>query len=89
MFGRLKALESQYEGSMGRPKDFRFLSPESRKILKGLGADVESIDGVAGGKQASVAPSAPPPGSVPVPGKVSKAGKAVYRLANGKFWEQD
>ena len=49
--GRLSALQNQYEVGLGKPKDFRFLSPKSRIILKGLRIDVDSIDPVAGGGQ--------------------------------------
>lgn len=44
MSGRMHALQSQYETGLGKPKDFHFLSPGSRKILKGLGIDAETID---------------------------------------------
>lgn len=94
--GRLQALNSQYETGMGRPKDFHFLSDKSRAILKKLGANVDAIDGVSGkgygpGVQDLVQRNAPstPSGAVPVPGKVTKDGKAVYQLPNGKYWAQD
>ncbi len=88
--GRLQALQSQYETGLGKPKDFHFLSEKSRTILKKLGANVDMIDGVASGKtSATPAPSGIPAGAVPVPGKVTKAGKTVYQLPNGKYWAED
>jgi hypothetical protein len=46
MGSRMEALENQYEQGMQRPKDFRFLSDKSRKILHGLGVNVDAIDPV-------------------------------------------
>ena len=51
--GRLAALSNQYETGMGKPKDYRFLSPKSLKILKSLNVDIDSIDPMAGEKGAS------------------------------------
>ena len=42
--GRIRETNSQYERGMGKPKDFHFLSDKSRKILGGLGVDVNDID---------------------------------------------
>lgn len=42
--GRLSALQSQYETGMGKPKDFKMLSDKSRKILSGIGINVDAID---------------------------------------------
>lgn len=50
MGSRIDTLRNTYEQGMGRPKDFAFLSNNSRKILKGLGVDVNAIDPVAGQK---------------------------------------
>lgn len=46
MGGRLAALENQWQTNMGKPVDFRILSPESDRILKELGADIRG--GTAG-----------------------------------------
>jgi len=46
--GRVGSVRSQYETGMGKPKDFRFFSPESRKILEGIGIDVNTLDPVGG-----------------------------------------
>ena len=43
---RLGALQSQYETGLGKPKDFKFLSPKSEAILKKLGVDTSIIDTV-------------------------------------------
>jgi len=50
--GRLRALQMQYQTGLGKAKDFRFLSEPSLKILRNLGVDIESIDPVAGAKEA-------------------------------------
>lgn len=65
--GRLGALQSQYEAGMGKPKDFKMLSDKSRKILAGIGVDVNALDpvsanasggaGSAGGRGRDVAPA--------------------------------
>lgn len=44
MGSRMQALSSQYETVMGKPKDFKFLSPASRAILSKLGADMDALD---------------------------------------------
>jgi hypothetical protein len=41
---RLVALRNKYEQGLGKPIDFQILSPKSRRILKGLGADVDALD---------------------------------------------
>lgn len=43
MGSRLNALQTQYEANIGKPTDFSFLSPESQKILQGLGIDPSSL----------------------------------------------
>jgi len=48
MGSRIEALRDIYESGMGRWKDFRLLSEGSRKILSGMGVDVDSIDRVTG-----------------------------------------
>jgi hypothetical protein len=57
MNGRYDALSHQYETGMGRPRDFQMLSPESTKILEGLGAK-EFVQ-----KDAIAQPAAPPAGA--------------------------
>lgn len=85
MFGRIKALESQYEGAMGRAKDFRFLSPESRKILKGLGADVDSIDEVAGtGTRSAAGTQSAPVGTTSTVTRVRRYNSATGQLEDAK-----
>lgn len=44
MGSRLQALTNQYEIGIGKPKDFRILSNNSRQILEGLGVDVNALD---------------------------------------------
>ena len=44
LFGRLGALQSQYEVGLGKPKDFTFLNDKSRAILKKLNIDVDKLD---------------------------------------------
>ena len=57
MGGRLSALSSQWETGMGKPRDFDILSAKSKKTLKSLGIDPDSLDagitagGVAAGQQ--------------------------------------
>ncbi len=46
MGSRMDALQNQYEVAMGKPKDFRFLSSRSQKILKNLGVDADELDKV-------------------------------------------
>jgi len=41
---RMAALQQQYEDGMGKPKDFKFLSPKSEKILTKLGVDLSDFD---------------------------------------------
>jgi hypothetical protein len=41
---RLDALRNKYEQGLGKPMDFKLLSPKSRTILKGLGANVDEMD---------------------------------------------
>jgi hypothetical protein len=41
MGSRLDALKDRYEAGMGKAKDFNFLSANSRKILQGLGKNLE------------------------------------------------
>lgn len=53
MGGRLGALQNQHEVGMGKTKDFRFLSPKSKTILKKLGADVDKLDPVQGKVESS------------------------------------
>jgi hypothetical protein len=45
---RLAALREKYERGLGRPIDFQILSAKSRKILQGLGADVDAFDPIIG-----------------------------------------
>ena len=59
MGGRLSALHDQYENALGKPADFHFLSEKSRKILKGLGMDVDKIDPAGAKKAASKEDKAP------------------------------
>lgn len=44
MGGRLSAMDSQWTANMGKPKDFRILSPESERILKQLGVDPTTME---------------------------------------------
>ena len=44
MGSRLSALSDLYESGFGSPKDFHLLSQQSRKILKDIGVDADSID---------------------------------------------
>jgi hypothetical protein len=59
---RLDNLQYKYEQGMGRKVDFQILSPKSKRILKGLGFDVNKYD-------PATAPSAPgakaPTGAAP------------------------
>ena len=41
---RLGALSSQFEIGTGKPKDFKILNDESRRVLQGLGIDVNQLD---------------------------------------------
>ncbi len=44
MGSRLTAFNSQWKSGIGKPKDFRILSDNSRKILSSMGVDVNAID---------------------------------------------
>lgn len=44
MGSRLSAFDSQWTTGMGKPRDFKLLSPKSRQILENLGVDVETLD---------------------------------------------
>jgi hypothetical protein len=66
---RLAALRNKYEQGLGKPIDFQILSPKSRRILKGLGADVDALD--PGGMTA--APAAAQPGETPQRRSTDKA----------------
>jgi hypothetical protein len=46
MGSRIESINNKYEQGMGRPKDFKFMSEGSRKILKNLGVDIERLDPV-------------------------------------------
>jgi hypothetical protein len=52
---RLGALRNKYEQGLGKPIDFQILSPKSRRILKSLGADVDTMD--PGGTNNNSAPA--------------------------------
>lgn len=70
MGSRMDALNSQYEKGMGKPKSFSFLDDRAKKILKGLGADVDSLDPVKGSTQtAPVAPATPKASVTPASGQ--------------------
>jgi hypothetical protein len=47
MGSRMEALDSQYNAGMGKPREFAVLNAKSRQILKGLGADPDSMDAVS------------------------------------------
>jgi len=48
-FGRMGALESQYENAFRKARDFQFLNDKSRKVLKDkLGVDPNQLDPVGG-----------------------------------------
>jgi hypothetical protein len=57
MGSRIEALRNVYERGIGSPKDFAFLSPKSRTILKSLGVDVNAIDPVVGTATVGGAPA--------------------------------
>lgn len=62
MTGRLAALSSQWQSTMGKPRDFVILSKQSRETLKKLGVDPDEFDtgitaGGAGGQ--SIPPAVP------------------------------
>lgn len=44
MKSRLDEMESQYKATMGRPADFRFLSPETNAVLEKMGIDGTKLD---------------------------------------------
>jgi hypothetical protein len=46
MGSRIKSLNNKYEEGMGKPKDYNFLSKESRTILGNLGLDTSQLDPV-------------------------------------------
>ncbi|HUU89720.1 MAG TPA: hypothetical protein VM238_00765, partial [Phycisphaerae bacterium] len=81
--GRIGETNSQYERGMGKPKDFHFLSDKSRRILSGMGVEVDVID--PGGKTSQ----APSPTTQPPAG--AEAGPAIgeRRLINGVMGEWD
>lgn len=75
-FGRLRALEDQYQNAFRRARDFRFLNDRSRAILKDkLGIDADAIDNPGGAPPPVSAPAGQgPAASAPTgqePGKVS------------------
>ncbi len=63
MASRLEALDNQYRVGLGKPRDFRFLSPEARQILRRIGGSAAEAmlneDNVAGAAQSN--PAAPQP----------------------------
>jgi hypothetical protein len=65
-FGRLRALESQYEQAFRKARDFKFLNNSARKVLRDkLGIDPDVIDsaGSTNQDQASSAASTTPKGT--------------------------
>lgn len=68
MNSRLEALKNQYETGMGKPLDFRLLSSTSRKILAGLGINVDEWE-VQAGKTISTGAK-----------KTGKVGKYTYMV---------
>ena len=51
MNSRMQALQNQYEVGLGKPKNFRFLSDKSQKILTDFGIDINSWDPTVGEAQ--------------------------------------
>ncbi len=41
---RLNTIKTQYESAMGKPADFRFLTPHSRQVLQKYGIDPSDLD---------------------------------------------
>lgn len=66
MSGRLAALSSQWQSTMGKPRDFVVLNEQSKKTLQKLGIDPEALDtGITAG------------GAAGTPGATDPAVKAV------------
>lgn len=63
-FGRLAAQEEQFRNAFHKPRDYEFLAPDSRKILREkLGMNPDELDPVGAARAA--APAAAPPTLVP------------------------
>lgn len=50
MKSRLDEMRSQFSSVMGKPSDFRFITPETDSVLKKLGIDTSAIDPTFGGQ---------------------------------------
>jgi hypothetical protein len=54
-FGRLAALDDQYQNAFRKPRDFKFLSPKAMKVLKEkLGLDPDALDSSRSAAQTGV-----------------------------------
>lgn len=85
MKGRLGALDDQWTSSMGGPRDFHILSPQSEQILHGLGADdlvFSDRANIPGGKGTPNSPNAVQPGE---PTAMAADGKTVLVVRNGQW----
>lgn len=72
MGSRMTALTNQYEVAMGKPKDFRLLSPQSRAILSKLGQNVDAMDPI--GTTGASGSSSEPTGRIRVKGPNGESG---------------
>jgi hypothetical protein len=77
-YSRLKALESQYETGIGKPRDFRIVNAESEKNLRKLGVNVAQWEPGLG--------QTPPP-SGPAIGERRKFGNKIGEW-DGRGWKE-
>lgn len=77
MGSRLQALQSQYEKGVGKPADFKFLTPKSEQILQRLSDGQPTTTG--GGAPASAIPA-------PVQQLLQGATAGRHTLSDGSVW---